>query len=109
MTCVAAFSASSSLSVSTPPLSSSATAPILRGAPLGGESERIFFAFFKPGCRKHTVHLREHLAAGRRAPGIFTLNPNMTLGETADELVLIWGASEAEEYMDQLNYLPLSS
>jgi hypothetical protein len=55
------------------------------------------------------VHLREHLAAGRRAPGIFTLNPNMTLGETADELVLIWGASEAEEYMDQLNYLPLSS
>jgi hypothetical protein len=30
-------------------------APILRGALLGGESERIFFAFFKPGCRKHTV------------------------------------------------------
>jgi hypothetical protein len=23
--------------------------------------------------------------------------------------VLIWGASEAEEYIDQLNYLPLSS
>jgi|SRR5262245_9850509 len=55
------------------------------------------------------VHLREHLAGGRRAPGIFTLNPNMNLGETADELVLIWGASEAEEYIDQLNYLPLSS
>lgn len=55
------------------------------------------------------VHLREHLAAGRRVPGIFTLNPSMTISETADELVLIWGASEAEEYMDQLNYLPLSS
>ncbi|MGH9754337.1 MAG: DUF5615 family PIN-like protein [Blastocatellia bacterium] len=54
------------------------------------------------------VHLREHLAAGRHVPGIFTLNPNMTMGETADELVLIWGASEAEEYADQLNYLPLS-
>src|SRR5215475_12638272 len=30
--------------------------PILRNAPLGGESERTFFAFFKPGCRKHTIH-----------------------------------------------------
>jgi hypothetical protein len=28
--------------------------PILRIAPLGGESEQAFFAFFKPGCRKHT-------------------------------------------------------
>lgn len=55
------------------------------------------------------VHLREHMAAGQRVPGIFTLNPSMTMSETADELVLIWGASEAEEYMDQLNYLPLSS
>lgn len=54
------------------------------------------------------VHLREHLATGRHVPGIFTLNPNMTLGETADELVLIWGACEAEEYADELNYLPLS-
>jgi hypothetical protein len=30
------------------------------------------------------------------------------LVETADELILIWGASEAEEYIDQLYYLPLS-
>jgi len=35
-------------------LSSSATAPILRGALLGGESEWAFFAFFKHGCRKRT-------------------------------------------------------
>lgn len=54
------------------------------------------------------VHLQEHLAAGRHVPGIFTLNPQMTIGETADELVLIRGASEAEEYVDQLHYLPLS-
>lgn len=54
------------------------------------------------------VHLREHLAVGRHVPGIFTLNPNMTIGETAAELVLIRGASEAEEYQDQLYYLPVS-
>ena len=55
------------------------------------------------------VHLQDHLDAGHHAPGIFALNPNMTIGETAEELVLIWGASEAEEYIDQINYLPLSS
>ncbi len=37
-------------------LFSSATAPILRVVPLGGESGRTFFAFLKPGCRKHTLH-----------------------------------------------------
>jgi len=30
------------------------TAPILCGAPLGGESERAFFAFIKLGNRKYT-------------------------------------------------------
>jgi hypothetical protein len=54
------------------------------------------------------VHLQAHLAAGRHVPGIFTLNVNMTMGETADELVMIGCACEAEEYLDQLNYLPLS-
>jgi len=29
-------------------------APILRGAPLGGESEKSFFAFFTLRFRKHT-------------------------------------------------------
>jgi hypothetical protein len=31
------------------------TAPILRGTPLGGESERAFFAFATLVCRKHTI------------------------------------------------------
>jgi hypothetical protein len=37
-------------------LSSSATAPILRRATLGGESERVFFAFFTLVYRKRTEH-----------------------------------------------------
>jgi len=31
-------------------------APILRRAPLGGESDPVLFALFTLGCRKHTVH-----------------------------------------------------
>jgi hypothetical protein len=54
------------------------------------------------------VHLKNHLSNGRHVPGIFILNIKMTIAETADELILIWGASEAEEYRDQLQYLPES-
>jgi hypothetical protein len=54
------------------------------------------------------VHLRAHLDAGHHVPGILMLNPEMTLGEIIDELLLIWGASEVEEYRDLLLYLPLS-
>lgn len=54
------------------------------------------------------MHLRNHFAAGRHVPGIFTLNPEMSVGETAEELLLLWSAAESEEYVDHLNYLPVS-
>ena len=53
-------------------------------------------------------HLRALLAAGQHIPGIFELNPGMRVVETADELILIWGASDANEYRDLIIYLPLS-
>jgi hypothetical protein len=55
------------------------------------------------------VHLRDHLAAGHHVPGIFVLNPNMTMGALMEELLLIWGASDMEEYLDLMLYLPLTS
>ena len=54
------------------------------------------------------VHLREHLEVGHHVPGIFILNSHASMSENADELILIWGASEAEEYADRISYLPLS-
>jgi hypothetical protein len=70
--------------------------------------EKYCFSLVTNNRESMPIHLQEHLAAERHVPGIFTLNRNMTLVETADELILIWGASEAEEYIDQLYYLPLS-
>ena len=32
----------------------------------------------------------------------------MGIGETIEELFLIWGASDVDEYLDLLIYLPLS-
>jgi hypothetical protein len=54
-------------------------------------------------------HLQDHLAVGRHVPGIFTLSASISLGETIEELTLIWGAGELDEYADQINYLPLRS
>jgi len=71
-------------------------------------SEDYGFSLVTNNRESMPIHLREHLAAGRHAPGIFTLNRSMTMLETIDELLLIWRASEAEEYVDQLLYLPLS-
>ena len=54
------------------------------------------------------VHLQEHLAQNHHANGIFILNENMSVGETVDELLLIDSASELEEYLDLILYLPLT-
>ena len=53
-------------------------------------------------------HLRDHLHEGRHVPGVFELNPDMGIGETIEELLLIWGAADMDEYRDLLIYLPLS-
>jgi len=52
-------------------------------------------------------HLRDHLAAGRHVPGIFTLNRNLSINETIEELALIWAIAQTEEYRDQITYLPI--
>lgn len=52
-------------------------------------------------------HLANHLAQGRHVPGIFILNPNMSVGDTIDELILIALASEDDEYQDYIAHLPL--
>jgi hypothetical protein len=54
------------------------------------------------------VHLADHLAAGRHLPGIFMLDPELSLGETIDELLDAAHASLANEYCDQIRYLPLT-
>jgi len=54
-------------------------------------------------------HITDHIKNGRHVPGIFELNPNMSIRETVEELLLIWGASEMKEYQDVIIYLPIAS
>lgn len=49
------------------------------------------------------VHLVDHINTGHHVPGIFILNPDMGIGETIEELILVSEASFEEEYHSQ-NY-----
>jgi hypothetical protein len=53
------------------------------------------------------VHLQDHLEQGHHIPGIFQLNPNLTIGETIEELVLAALVYIEGEYADIISYLPL--
>jgi hypothetical protein len=53
------------------------------------------------------VHLADHLAQNRHIPGIFILNPTLSIGETIEELVLVALASFDDEYQDQIVHLPI--
>lgn len=53
------------------------------------------------------AHIAEHLGAGRHHWGIFTTHDDApAIGPLADSIYLIWGASDAEEHIDTLNWMP---
>ncbi len=54
------------------------------------------------------VHLADHIAQGRHVPGIFILNPDLSIGQNLDELILIAEGSFDDEYQDQIVFLPLT-
>lgn len=52
-------------------------------------------------------HLQHHLAEGGHMPGILEMNPNMSIGETIEELLLLWWVSGEDDYRDRMEYLPI--
>lgn len=52
-------------------------------------------------------HLKVHWAAGGHVWGIGWVRPQTTIGRLVEELYLIWSASEAEEWLDRVEWLPL--
>jgi predicted nuclease of predicted toxin-antitoxin system len=43
----------------------------------------------------------------RESPGVFVVRRGLKLAEIAEELVMIWEASEPGEWVNQISYLPL--
>ncbi len=54
------------------------------------------------------VHLGDHLNKNHHIPGIFILNPNLSIGDNLFELIVIAKGSFDDEYEDQIIHLPLT-
>ena len=52
-------------------------------------------------------HVRAHYAAGHHIPGVLFLRRGDSLGQIIEQLYLLSVASDAEEYVDRLLYLPM--
>ena len=49
---------------------------------------------------------RERLRERRPSPGIFVIPQRSPLGEIIESLILVWTASQSEEWRNQIVYLP---
>ena len=51
-------------------------------------------------------HFAGFLMTGRRCPGVFMVNQHEAIREIVDELILIWAASDAQEWENRIVKLP---
>jgi hypothetical protein len=51
-------------------------------------------------------HFAEFISR-RACPGVLIIPQQLSIGETIEELLLIWSDSEAEEWVNRILYLPL--
>lgn len=52
------------------------------------------------------AHVEAHWTSGRHLWGLFWVRPGVPISRLAQELFLIWEASEAEEWVDWLDWIP---
>jgi len=52
-------------------------------------------------------HFGNFLQARGSSPGVILVPQYLSIGEAIDELVLIWGASDAEEWQNRILRIPL--
>ncbi|MFL6274601.1 MAG: DUF5615 family PIN-like protein [Blastocatellia bacterium] len=57
---------------------------------------------------RHTMpqHFADYLTTGH-SPGVFILSQSLPIGQAVEELLMVWEASEAEEWIDTIQFLPL--
>ena len=83
----------------------------LRGMPdpevlaLAAEHQRVLVSH---DARSMPAHFRTFRNAGKHSSGVFLIPQSLDVGTAIDELVLVWLASEASEWEDRLEWLPLS-
>jgi hypothetical protein len=51
-------------------------------------------------------HAANHVASGRHTWGVFLLRPDFAVPDYANSIILLWAASEAEEWIDSIEWIP---
>lgn len=70
-----------------------------------GETGRVLVSLDR---RTIPLAFGDHLTAGRCSAGVFLIGRDAPLPRILDDLVLLIGATEAEEWIDRLVFLPLA-
>ena len=70
---------------------------------IASESGRILVSHDR---KTMPLHLTQFLA-NRSSPGVIIVAQDLDIGAAIEELLLIWSASDAAEWRDQLSFLPL--
>ena len=72
---------------------------------LAAEQDRILISHDR---NTMTRHFCERLLSGKSSPGLFIVPKRPSaIGDTIEWLLLIWAASQSDEWRDQIVYLPL--
>jgi len=51
-------------------------------------------------------HLEEYWQKNQQMWGLFWIRPTTTMGKIAEELIMIWETSEAEEWINVVDWIP---
>lgn len=54
-----------------------------------------------------TAAARQRIAAGEATAGLVVARQSLPIGTVIDDLLIVWSASEAEEWTDRIVFLPL--
>jgi hypothetical protein len=52
-------------------------------------------------------HITDHFAGGRHTHGVALLKKGCSIGSYVEELLLLWSATTAEEWIDGMIYIPM--
>jgi hypothetical protein len=84
------------------------------GAPQLGTSDQDILRYLELSQRllvtsnrmSMSVHIEAHWAASGHLWGVLLVRPGTPINQLARELFLVWEASEAEEWIDRLDWIP---
>lgn len=80
--------------------------PLQRTLTYLGLPSTFYPYLFRTTRKSMPGHLEDHWANGGHIRGLFWIRPLTPIGQLAQELILVWETTEAEEWIDILDWIP---